>query len=232
MSNRNKIKVFSIVLSCLLAIAAISTPYVSAAPGESLPLSSAERSAMLNAHNHFRSIVKPPAQYMETLEWDTQLESIAQNYVVQCIPHASLPIVAHNLNRANGYPGGSVGENIYATSSSVWVNNMTRVVDSWDSEKADYDLGTNKCKTGRVCGHYTQVVWANTTKVGCGRARCPEIQYSYNVVCNYARAGNVIGVRPYVAKTANSAQGVHNGQQAGNVALLPLFVALLAALLM
>jgi len=104
--------------------------------------------------------------------------------------------VAHNVNRSMNYPT-YVGENIYASTGSV--TNMTSVVNAWDAEKKDYTLSTNKCKSGAVCGHYTQLVWANTTRLGCGRAKCENVKYTNNVVCNYAPGGNYNNVKPYVA---------------------------------
>jgi len=44
-----------------------------------------------------------------------------------------------------------------------------KVVDSWGSEKADYDYANNSCTPGKMCGHYTQMVWRATTTVGCAR---------------------------------------------------------------
>ena len=51
-----------------------------------------------------------------------------------------------------------------------------------------------------MTGHYTQVVWGATTKIGCGR-----IQYKPSgarsgkemIICNYGAAGNFIG---YIVK--------------------------------
>lgn len=40
-------------------------------------------------------------------------------------------------------------------------------------------------------GHFTQLVWKNTTTVGCGAANCDGI--GWLLVCEYNPAGNVIG---------------------------------------
>ncbi len=67
-----------------------------------------------------------------------------------------------------------------------------QVVNAWDSEAADYDYSSNKCR--KVCGHYTQIVWASTKEVGCGVARNAHREIW---VCDYNPPGNYIGKRPY-----------------------------------
>lgn len=53
--------------------------------------------------------------------------------------------------------GKRAGQNMYLQSpvSSIKDFNMTAVLDSWYSEKKDYDYATGSCS--KVCGHYTQV---------------------------------------------------------------------------
>ena len=122
------------------------------AQNQALPLTQQEKTQIVQAHNTCRNNVNPPAQNMVDLVWDDQLANIAQNYVNQCI---GTVLVNHNSNRGVGYPT-SVGENIYASTGQI--TNMANVVNSWDSEKKDYNYDTNSCKSGAVCGHYTQVV--------------------------------------------------------------------------
>ena len=43
-------------------------------------------------------------------------------------------------------------------------------------------------------GHYTQMVWRETTRLGCGQAICNG---TLIVACNYSPAGNVLGRKPY-----------------------------------
>ena len=91
---------------------------------------------------------------------------------------------------ANGY-----GENIYAAAGSA--PTPADVVNSWTSEKANYTYSSNTCGSNKTCGHYTQVVWRDTTKVGCALYTCPGFQYGATVVCNYGPGGNVGGQAPY-----------------------------------
>ncbi|KAG6409071.1 hypothetical protein SASPL_132102 [Salvia splendens] len=68
-------------------------------------------------------------------------------------------------------------------------------VDLWVGEKAYYNYGSNSCAGGRVCGRYTQVVWRNSNRLGCARARCNNGWWL--ISCNYAPPGNYVGQRPY-----------------------------------
>lgn len=82
------------------------------------------------------------------------------------------------------------GENIY--SSTGYAPTAADVVDTWAAEVADYNYKTNRCKG--VCGHYTQIVWRNSQRVGCGMATCGDTEVW---VCNYDPPGNFLGQKPY-----------------------------------
>jgi hypothetical protein len=94
---------------------------------------------------------------------------------------------------------GKYGENLYAAAGKSAA--PQEVVDSWVSEVADYDYAANSCSG--VCGHYTQVVWRSSVRLGCGVAKCSKNSpfSGFNDwqlwVCNYDPPGNFIGSRPY-----------------------------------
>ncbi len=67
-------------------------------------------------------------------------------------------------------------------------------MDAWGNEKPDYFYAKNKCKPRKMCGHYTQIVWKTTKKVGCAKIICDEMDVW---VCNYDPPGNWIGQKPY-----------------------------------
>lgn len=35
-----------------------------------------------------------------------------------------------------------------------------------------HDMDTLTCQSGKECGHYLQVIWAKTRKVGCAIGKC------------------------------------------------------------
>ncbi len=63
-------------------------------------------------------------------------------------------------------------------------------VNRWRNEKASWDNMTGTCLTGKVCTHYTQVVWKKTKEVGCGINRDITGKWRAMLVCNYDPAGN------------------------------------------
>ncbi|NBC38334.1 CAP domain-containing protein [Corallococcus exiguus] len=143
---------------------------------------------MLEAHNAARAAAKPtPSPALEPLTWDPAVAEIAQKWVDNCD-------YEHNAGRGNA------GENI-AAATPDYLNAKT-VVKGWVDEVADYDYSKNACASGKACGHYTQVVWRNTRRLGCATKRCtvnsPFGTSSWDFwVCNYAPPGNYVGQRPY-----------------------------------
>jgi hypothetical protein len=127
--------------------------------GDLLPV---DITAMLQRHNYYRSLVGT-----SSVVWSNEIASIAQAWAEQCE-------FAHNPDR------GFLGENI------AWFYGFTPssedVVNLWASEAEYYDPIACEC-SGGVCGHYTQIVWSNTTEIGCGAAYCDGGNFW---VCNYS----------------------------------------------
>ncbi|HXW52659.1 MAG TPA: CAP domain-containing protein [Myxococcota bacterium] len=67
-----------------------------------------------------------------------------------------------------------------------------KVTMSWAKECKDFSLDRGSCKSNAVCGHFTQVVWKDTKKIGCGVAVCEGQGHAEVWVCNYDPPGNVI----------------------------------------
>lgn len=142
--------------------------------------------SMTTAHNQWRSKTGVSA-----LKWSDKLAQDAQKWAEHLTENGCHP----------GYSGGKYGENIYLagpainSDGTIKVEDITEqnVVDSWGNEIRDYDYEDNSCKF--VCGHYTQIVWKNTTEVGCGMATCEDKSQIW--VCQYTPAGNMAGEKPY-----------------------------------
>jgi uncharacterized protein YkwD len=145
---------------------------------------------MVSAHNRARASAKPaPKPALPALTWSEEAAKKAESYVGQCK-------FEHNPDR------GEFGENLAAGTPGAMTT--VDVVKGWADEAADYDYASNTCRKGKMCGHYTQVVWRNTKAVGCATRTCtknspfgakfPTWQLW---VCNYAPPGNYIGQKPY-----------------------------------
>lgn len=155
---------------------------------------------MLCSHNARRGTFPTPTPVpaIDDLEWDQALADIAVGYAAQCTWD-------HNTNRSDNYPG-YVGENLALFSSGSSVNNLVEsTLSNWvEGEMGDYNYGSNSCTPGEMCGHYTQVVWRDTERVGCAVKQCatftnldPYWDNGYLLVCNYSPGGNYVGQQPY-----------------------------------
>ncbi len=147
-----------------------------------------ELAGITAAHNAVRAWVG-----VAPLAWDGALAATAAAWAARCVDVAApTGLIDHNPDRSSGHPF-YVGENIYA---STGIATASDAVSAWAGEVADYTYATNTCAAGKVCGHYTQVVWAATRAVGCALRDCPALTYRSTVVCDYGPGGNS-GGRPY-----------------------------------
>lgn len=140
-----------------------------------------DRKDTLNIHNQTRANLFSSSP----MTWSKTLENIAQNYANKLANSGKFE------HSGNGY-----GENLHASS---YKSTMKAGVVSWNKEKFNYNYNNNSCKSGKICGHYTQIIWKNTTEVGCARATYKRGMFKGGtvVVCNYNPAGNYVGVKPY-----------------------------------
>nr|CAD2180071.1 unnamed protein product [Meloidogyne enterolobii] len=57
-----------------------------------------------------------------------------------------------------------------------------------------------------------KMAWANTLKVGCGLAYCPNSTYKTHIFCQYSPPGNYMGQKIYEPGPVCSGCNVVNGQ--------------------
>ena len=110
-------------------------------------------------HNAWRAL----HEGTDNLVYDAELAAAAQAFADTC------PTGHNDPNQ------GDNGENLYfaASSSGPPDTPYSDAVNSWYGEIKDYawpqTYGATKNINGGVVGHFTQVVWKGTTKVGCGK---------------------------------------------------------------
>ena len=158
---------------------------VGAAPSAG-PALTADQQLIVDTHNRERQ--NYPG--VGALQWSPELAQWAQEWA-QSVANAN--VMTHRQDqRGNPFrPGEGLGENIYGWNPAKTGGDA---VLSWIAEKQWYDYAQNTCAPGKVCGHYTQVVWKTSQYVGCGNAKSANGTLYY--VCNYYPAGNN-GGRPY-----------------------------------
>ncbi|NWR71221.1 GLIP1 protein, partial [Centropus unirufus] len=142
----------------------------------------------VRTHNRLRSGVNPPASNMRYMSWDPDLAKTAKAWAKKCLFKHNIYLEVPGQVHPKFSP---VGENIWTGSLSAFT--VQKPITSWYSEVSGYDYATRRC--GGVCGHYTQVVWATSYKVGCAVHFCPTVGYisitnAAHFVCNYGPAGN------------------------------------------
>ncbi|XP_078482007.1 uncharacterized protein LOC144743046 [Ciona intestinalis] len=128
---------------------------------------------------------------MQRMTWDKDLATFATNHVKNCV-------FAHSIHTSVGpYP--TVGENLavsYTTHHEFSRAFIKTAGTAWYNEISDYTYANQTCKAGKQCGHYTQMVWATTYKIGCGAAYCKSNMAQFDhfllISCNYGTAGNIL----------------------------------------
>jgi hypothetical protein len=154
---------------------------------------------MTAAHNKVRAEVDtdPP---LPPLTWSAEIAEYAQEWA------DGLNKNCEGIHRTTH----KYGENIasFGTTGGGQVSTAEQAVEGWAGEVACWDYGifmqTDHCDMSCTddmmsdgCGHYTQLVWRESVRLGCGVTTCERDGYTWDIwVCNYDPLGNY-PAKPY-----------------------------------
>ena len=177
-------------------------------------LTGAEKDAFLKAHNDARKEVG-----VEPLTWSNDIARHSLDWIrmnhqsyLDAARARKLPLLKHRP-KADEKLRQKYGENLACWNGPESVETDARkAVSVWLREKAAFDklniqksyvVGDEAGKTDdkgesiRV-GHYTQIVWKDTTQIGAAMFYVElDGKRTVVVVCNYAPPGNLLGHSPY-----------------------------------
>lgn len=170
----------------VISVAAVS-PAAKMRPKETVPTSPpppaifAAAKAFTDAHNKARAMVGVPP-----LAWSQTLEAAASRLVRYQRNHKNCEFASLN-------PGKYGANQLWAKDLAV---TPSLAVESWVKEKPFYNYKSDTCAANHTCGVYKQVVWRNSTELGCAQATCTK-ESTVLTICFYNPPGNVIGQKPY-----------------------------------
>nr|Q7ZT98.1 RecName: Full=Cysteine-rich venom protein ophanin; Short=CRVP; AltName: Full=Opharin; Flags: Precursor [Ophiophagus hannah]AAO62996.1 ophanin [Ophiophagus hannah] len=138
---------------------------------------------IVDLHNSLRRSVSPTASNMLKMQWYPEAASNAERWASNCN-------LGHSPDYSRVLEGIECGENIYMSSNPrAW----TEIIQLWHDEYKNFVYGVGANPPGSVTGHYTQIVWYKTYRIGCAVNYCPSSEYSYFYVCQYCPSGNMRG---------------------------------------
>lgn len=147
---------------------ASSTPSITPSSAPEFISTPKFKAAILNSTNTFRT-----QHNASSVVYNNTLAKFASSYL------SSLS------NCEFEHSGGSFGENLAIGCSDT----VSGCVELWGNERDKYDFGNPGFD--KETGHFTQLVWKNTTDVGCGRKWCGKKRWY--LVCEYWPRGNILG---------------------------------------
>ncbi|CAJ0591347.1 unnamed protein product [Cylicocyclus nassatus] len=157
------------------------------------------RQKFLNLHNHFRSRaargLEPDALGGKTLKASKMLKMVYDCAVEKsALRHANKCVYEHSKSEREG-----LGENLFM-SKTIDLDKVKAAKQSsevWWNELKEYGVGRSNRLTealwnrpNTLIGHYTQMAWGTSYKLGCAVVACPTFTYA---VCQYGPAGNYFG---------------------------------------
>ncbi|RAL16846.1 CAP domain-containing protein [Aspergillus homomorphus CBS 101889] len=148
--------------------------------------STAYQSTVLYNHNVHRS-----NHSASSLDWDSALESSAYTLAAKCVYEhdTSIDGGGYGQNIGYGVESSAIGEMITNLMYNDEMGYYAELYGEADPDMTNFDLW----------GHFSQIVWKGTTKVGCATVTCPSLgnvdaaEALPFTVCNYSPPGNYAG---------------------------------------
>ncbi|GAA5920257.1 hypothetical protein JCM6882_003661 [Rhodosporidiobolus microsporus] len=160
--------------------AAAATHSSSSSSGGSSAAAGSIEQIALDAHNALRT-----AHGASALTWSTDLVASAKTWADKCV-------FQHGGGKDNG-----AGENL---SGYTGGSNVEWGIQMWTDEASLYNYDVPGYTDG--VGHFTQMVWKDTTELGCAEVKCDSLPNpttgksmtdAFFLVCHYLSAGNIVG---------------------------------------
>jgi len=175
-----------------------------------------EEEQIVAVHNRYRSLIargledrgraggQPSGANIRQMYWDGELSRIAQMHADQCK-------FQHDCTECRKTERFGVGQNLYIYKQSVAApaNDWEQAVTDWYEEVTEFhNKNIEPFQFSSATGHYTQVLWAESDKVGCGATSYKDGRWFTTLyVCNYGPNGNFIRGQMYQQGPACSACG-------------------------
>lgn len=147
-------------------------------------LSAADGQALVDYHNEARREVGSG-----DVTWSAEIAAHAQEW-------------ADHIARTGRYEHRPPEQRLYGenlASGTTGAYTVLTLAGQWYAEKPLYQAGTPFSSAQMRAGHYTQMVWRGSTRIGAGIAVCKvgRMAGMTVLVCNYAPQGNITGDLPF-----------------------------------
>ncbi|KAF2122724.1 CAP domain-containing protein [Lophiotrema nucula] len=129
--------------------------------------------SVVRAHWYWRRI-----HCAQDLTWDPALAELAKKAAEKCTEMPEHDSGGQNLSASGPIP----------TDLETWYAEARTMVHGWHEEEFKYPY--NDPHYDGAWGHFTQMVWRDSSRVGCAQAACPGKTFPARFFCNYERAGN------------------------------------------
>ena len=172
---------FGVTVATLLGGCVTASPlYLTVRPQPSISNTNNLATRIIAAHNRERTALGVGA-----LVWDPALEAGAASYA------RGMALTGRFVHSDRASRAGA-GENLWMGTHGGF--SLEQMIANWASEKKMFVPGIfpRVSRTGNWAdvGHYSQMIWPSTTRVGCALASNMSSDY---FVCRYAPAGNIDG---------------------------------------